>query len=206
MGDRVDKITGYIYVADSGYDNDDPAINEAGKIIQVDPATGSQVLIASGNPCNTFLPNVACQNMTSAGSYLAHPYGIAIDYSLVPATIVVADMSSFSGKGAIVRIQPVPNGTQTLLWGPAPRYQRRKCFRLSPVGCPMGVTVEPNGNILTTVFTYPVPTSPSFPTTRRDVLWMCTARYLPNRSGKQCSDGPEHQCPAVAIQSHLRHW
>ena len=159
----IDKITGYIYVADSGYNNDDPAINEAGKIIRVDPATGSQVLIASGSPCTSFPSNAACQNATSAGSYLAHPYGIAIDYAFLPGTIVVADMSSFSGKGAIVRIQPVPNGTQTLLWGPASAVPAPQVPQISPAGCPMGVTVEPTGNILTTVFSYPVPVPPTFP-------------------------------------------
>ena len=122
----IEKNTGYIYVADSGYDNDRPEIkNEAGKIIVVDPISGAQEIIAAGSPCNLFPADVACQNTTSAGSYLAHPYGIAIDYTLAPGTLVVTDMSSFNGKGAIVRIQPVPNGTQTLLWGPASAVQRQ---------------------------------------------------------------------------------
>ena len=111
----------------------------------------------------SFPSNAACQNTTSAGSYLAHPYGIAIDYTTSPGTLVVADMGSFNGKGAIVRIQPVPNGTQTLLWGPASAVPAPQVAQLSPLGCPMGVAVEPNGNILTTVFTYPVPPSPSLP-------------------------------------------
>ncbi len=105
----IDKDTGYIYVADSGYDNDRPEINEAGKIIRVDPVSGAQQLIASGSPCNFFPANAACQNTTSAGSYLAHPYGIAIDYTIVPGTLVVADMSSFNGKG---RHHPYPAGSE----------------------------------------------------------------------------------------------
>ena len=159
----IDKNTGYIYVADSGYDQDRPEINEAGKIIRVDPASGAQVLIASGSPCNVYPANVACQNTTSAGSYLTHPYGIAIDYTHVPVTLVVADMSSFNGKGAIIRIQPVAGGAQTLVWGPASASPPPQVAQSSPLGCPMGVAVEPNGNILTTVFTFPVPPTPHVP-------------------------------------------
>ncbi len=159
----IDNVTGYIYVADSGYDNDRPEINEAGKIIRVDPVSGAQLIVASGSACNFFPANAACQNTTSAGSYLAHPYGIAIDYSTAPATLVVADMSSFNGKGAIIRIQAVPNGAQTLVWGPATASPAPQVAQASPLGCPMGVAVEPNGNILTTVFTYPVPATPTVP-------------------------------------------
>ena len=159
----IDHNTGYIYVADSGYDNDRPQINEAGKIIRVDPASGAQEIIASGSPCHTFPSGVACQNTTSAGSYLAHPYGIAIDYTTVPATLVVADMSSFNGAGAIIRIQPVPGGTQELLWGPASASPPPQVAQSSPLGCPMGVAVEPNGNLLTTTFTYPLPPAPTVP-------------------------------------------
>ena len=159
----IDNVTGYIYVADSGYDNDRPEINEAGKIIRVDPVSGEQQLIASGNACNLFPANAACQNTPSPGSYLAHPYGIAIDYSTVPATLVVADMSSFNGKGAIIRIQAVPSGAQTLVSGPATASPAPQVVQSSPLGCPMGVAVEPNGNILTTTFTYPVPSTPTVP-------------------------------------------
>ncbi len=159
----INRVTGDIYVADSGYDNDRPEINGAGKIIRVNPVTGAQELIATGTACTLFPPNAACQNTTSAGSYLTHPYGIALDYSTSPATIVVSDMSSFNGKGAIVRIQPVPNGAQALLWGPASAVPAPEVAQVSPLGCPMGIEVEPNGNILTTVFTYPVPASPTFP-------------------------------------------
>ena len=159
----IDRDTGSIYVADSGYDNDRPTINAAGKIIKVDPVSGAQEIIASGSPCNFFPANAACQNTTSAGSYLAHPYGIAIDYTTSPSTLVVADMSAFNGQGAIVRIQPVLNGKQTLLWGPATAVPPPQVAQVSPLACPMGITVEPSGNILTTVYTYPVPPSPSLP-------------------------------------------
>ena len=159
----INKETGSIYVADSGYDNDRPEINEAGKIIRVNPATGAQELIAAGSPCSSFPLNAACQNTTSAGSYLAHPYGIAIDYAIAPGTLIVTDMSSFSGQGAIIRIQPTPNGSQTLLWGPASAAPPPQVPKASPLGCPMGVAVEPNGNLLTTAFTFPLPPSPTVP-------------------------------------------
>jgi len=159
----IDKNTGAIYVADSGYDQDRPEINEPGKIIRVNPASGAQELIAAGSACTIFPANAACQNTTSAGSYIAHPYGIAIDYSTTPATLVVADMSAFNGKGAIIRIQTTPGGTQTLLWGPSTASPAPQVAQTSPLGCPMGVAVEPNGNILTSAFTFPVPASPVAP-------------------------------------------
>jgi hypothetical protein len=159
----VNQITGDIYVADSGYDFDRPEINGAGKIIRVDPVSGVQQLIASGSTCTFFPANAACQNTTTAGSYLAHPYGIAIDYTTSPATLVVADMSSFNGNGAIFRLQAVPNGAQTLLWGPATAVPAPRVSQQSPLACPMGVAVEPNGNILTSVFSYPVPNQPVIP-------------------------------------------
>lgn len=159
----IDKNTGYIYVADSGYDFDRPAINEAGKIIRVDPISGAQQLIAAGSPCTTFPANVACQNTTSPGSYLSHPYGIAIDDTVVPGSLIVADMSSFNGQGAVIRIQPMPGGAQSLLWGPAAASPAPQVVQASPLACPMGVAVEPNGNVLLTSFTFPVPPSPIVP-------------------------------------------
>ncbi len=159
----IDRDTGFIYVADSGFDDDRPEINEAGKIIRVDPASGAQELIAAGTPCTVHPADAACQNTTSAGAYLAHPYGIAIDYTSTPRTLVVADMSAFNGKGAIIRIQPSVGGTQTLLWGPASASPPPQVAQSAPFGCPMGVAVEPNGNILMTVFTFPVPATPQVP-------------------------------------------
>ena len=137
--------------------------NGAGKIIKVDPVSGVQQLIASGSTCTFFSANAACQNTTTAGSSLAHPYGIAIDYTTSPATLVVADMSSFNGNGAIFRLQAVPNGAQTLLWGPATAVPTPRVSQQSPLASPMGVAVEPNGNILTSVFSYPVPNPPVNP-------------------------------------------
>jgi hypothetical protein len=159
----IDPNTGAIYVADSGYDNDRPTVNEAGRIIKVDPATGAQQLIASGSPCTVFPANAACLNTTSPGSYLSHPYGIAFDNTSSPGSLVVADMSSFDGKGAIIRLQPTPGGTQTLLWGPASADPAPLVIQQSPVGCPMGVTVEPTGNLLTSVFSFPIPPAPTVP-------------------------------------------
>jgi len=43
----IEKDTGDIYVADSGYDHARPEINEAGKIIMVDPISGTQEIIAA---------------------------------------------------------------------------------------------------------------------------------------------------------------
>ena len=193
-------------MADSGYDNGRPEINEAGKIIRVDPVSGAQEIIAAGSPCNLFPADVACQNTTSAGSYLSHPYGIAIDYTLAPGTLVVTDMSSFNGKGAIVRIQPVPNGTQTLLWGPASAVPAPQVPQLSPLGCPMGVTVEPNGNLLTTTFTFPCASCSYSSASDWDILWMRAAGYLQDRSCQQCSNRIERQRPIMATQSRLRRW
>lgn len=158
----INKNTGDIYVADSGYDNDRPEINEAGRVIKVNPVTGAQQVIASGAPCNSFPAGLACRNTTSAGSYLAHPYGIAVDYTVVPGSLVVADMTAFNGSGAIIRINP-SNGAQTLLWGPGSAVPAPQVVQESPLGCPMGVTVEPNGNILSTAFTFPVPAAPTTP-------------------------------------------
>ena len=72
-------------------------------------------------------------------------------------------MSSFNGKGAIIRMPLVAGGTQTLLWGPASAVPAPQVAQSSPLGCPMGVAVEPDGNILTTVFTFPVPATPQVP-------------------------------------------
>jgi hypothetical protein len=159
----VNHVTGDIYVADSGYDHDRPAINEAGRIIRVDPVTGAQQLIAMGSACTHFPATGACQNTTSAGSYLSHPYGIDIDYTTTTPTLIVADMGSFNGNGAIIRIEAEPNGAQTLVWGPSTAVPAPQVSQLSPLACPMGVTVEPDGNILTSVFTYPVPATPTVP-------------------------------------------
>jgi hypothetical protein len=159
----VDEETGDIYVADSGYDNDRPEINGPGKIIRVNPATGVQELIASGTSCTAFPVNKACLNTTLAGAYIAHPYGIAIDYTTNPSTLVVADMSSFDGRGAIYRLEPLPGGAQTLLWGPASAVPAPQVPQAFPLECPMGIAVEPNGNLLTTVFTFPVPAAPMVP-------------------------------------------
>jgi hypothetical protein len=72
-------------------------------------------------------------------------------------------MGSFNGQGAIIRIQPVVGGAQTLLLGPSSASPPPQVAQSSPLGCPMGVAVEPNGNILTTVFTFPVPPTPDVP-------------------------------------------
>jgi hypothetical protein len=158
----VNKTTGDIFVADSGYDQERPEINLPGRIIKVDPVTGAQTTVASGTACTSFPAGAACQNTTSAGSYLSHPYGIAMDYTTSPATLVVADMSSFNGKGAIIRIAP-STGTQTLLWGPSTAVPAPVVAQTVPFGCPMGVAVEPNGNIVTTSFTFPNPATPTYP-------------------------------------------
>ncbi len=195
----ISKDTGEIFVADSSYDHDRPSINEAGKIIKVNAVSGAQTVIASGSACNSFPQNAACQNTTSAGSYISHPYGIAIDYSTSPDSLVVADMSSFNGKGAIVRVQ-ISNGAQTLLWGPASASPAPVVAQATPLGCPMGVAVEPNGNILTTVFTYPVPPTPRDSATRRHVLWLRASGDFPRRSRESHADGRQQQRPRAGGQ------
>ena len=94
---------------------------------------------------------------------LAHPYGIAIDYTTNPGDARRGGHGLVQRQG---RDHPYPAGpgwradaavgTGDRL--PAPRWRRS-----SPLGCPMGVAVEPNGNILTTVFTFPVPSTPTIP-------------------------------------------
>src|SRR6185503_20460391 len=96
----------------------------------VDSATGNQYLVAQGQ-------------------YLLHPYGIAVD---VDGNIVASDMSSLGGLGAIIRIDPV-TGHQELLWGPA--SANPIVIQSAPMGCPMGIAVEPSGAILASVFSYP---------------------------------------------------
>jgi hypothetical protein len=153
----VNIDTNEIYVADSGYDKDRvvngvlQVVNVPGKIIKVNPITGQQELIAEGAECKIFPANDGpCQNVTSLGSYITHPYGIALDAN---NNIIVSDMSSFNGKGAIIRI--APNGVQTPLWEPPPGGPQMT--QVGPFGCPMGVAVEPTGNILATTFMFPVP-------------------------------------------------
>ena len=91
-------------------------------------------------------------------------------------------MSSFNGKGAIIRLQAVPGGTQTLLWGPSSAVPPPQVAQVSPLGCPMGIAVEPNGNILTTVFTYPVPRRSDVSAARWHLLRLLAAGNISRRS------------------------
>src|SRR5438093_1125969 len=154
----------WVWVADSGYDvstgrrcqNSNGVAtgpNYAGRVIKVDPTTKKQYVMATGAAC-TSIPadGSACLNTSSVGSYITHPYGIAFDSRT--GTIVVSDMSSFNGQGAIIRIDQT-TGVQSLIWGPASEAKVFKDPSSTPLGCPMGITAEPNGNILATAFTYP---------------------------------------------------
>src|SRR5262249_32636544 len=129
---------GTIYVVDSGFRTADPTqppqVNVPGKVVKVDPVTGSQTVIAQGGN-------------------IAHPYGIAVDSN---GKLVVSDMSSFGGQGSILRIDP-SNGTQTVLWGPA--SSNPVVVATTPLACPMGVTIEATGTILATDFRYGFPTT-----------------------------------------------
>ena len=154
----------------------------------------------------SFPANAACQNTTSAGSYLAHPYGIAIDYSTVPATLVVADMSSFNGKGAIIRIQAVPNGAQTLVWGPATASPPPQVAQSSPLGMSDGCRRRAQRQHPDYDLHVPGPVDSDCPSSSRDILRMCCAGDLSTGSDEQRSSGREHQRPAVAARSRVCRW
>ena len=196
----IDHITGYIYVADSGYDNDRPEINEAGKIIRVDPVSGAQELIASGNPCNSSRPSVACQNTTSAGSYLAHPYGIAIDYTTGPATLVVADMSSFNGKGAIIRIQPVAERRADAVVGAGDRVASPTGRAIVSTGMSDGCRRRAQRQHPDDHLHVPGPVDSDRSSASRDVLRMRCAGDLSTRSDEQRSERSSTPTPRRGSQ------
>ena len=81
----VNEDTGYIYVADSGYDNDRPRSTRLARSSGSTRPPAHSSSSQSGSACSFFPSNAPCQNTTSAGSYLSHPYGIAIDYTISPA-------------------------------------------------------------------------------------------------------------------------
>jgi hypothetical protein len=123
---------GNFIVADSGLNTDKPALVSPGipgRIIRVDKTTGVQTVIAQGGN-------------------IVHPYGVAFDP--LDMSIVVSDMSSFNGLGAIIRIPSV--GPQQVVWGPA--VGSPQVLQSGPFNCPMGITVENTENILATVFSY----------------------------------------------------
>jgi hypothetical protein len=179
---------GYIYVADSGFrpQGPGPYVNVAGKIIRIlpGPSNNNQQVIASGNKNGTCSATdvsdpsqgaTACLNQPTAGQYLNHPFGIGVDTG--SGKLLVSDMSAFGGRGAIVSINPEdlptdPEGNpvttnqnlpQTLIWGPDNPIAQPLVRHADPqhiYGCPMGITVEQNGNILASVFAIPFDSNP----------------------------------------------
>ncbi|PYS26051.1 MAG: hypothetical protein DMG11_21375, partial [Acidobacteria bacterium] len=124
---------GDFIVADSGLNSDKvllvpPGI--PGRIIRIDKTTGAQSVIAQGGN-------------------IVHPYGVAIDP--LDLSIVVSDMASFGGQGAIIRMDSL-GGNQQVVWGPASASPQVP--QSAPFNCPMGIAVENTGNVLATVFSY----------------------------------------------------
>ena len=109
-------------------------------------------------------------------------------------------------KGPIIRIQPVPNGTQTLLWGPASAVPPPQVAQSSPLACPMGIAVEPTGNILTTTFTCSGASLSHYSAAGWDVLWMCAAGYLPRIDQANHVQSVVNANAPVAAESRLRRW
>ncbi|HYR83883.1 MAG TPA: PKD domain-containing protein [Terriglobia bacterium] len=132
---------GNIFVADSGYSATDPAhplVNRPGRILKVDRNTGAQTLWATGG-------------------YVDHPYGIAFDGGNTNL-LYVTDATSFNGQGAIYSLDPANiNSPPRLIWGPSTANPAPVVPQSSPLGCPLGLTVEGTGNLLATAFSYPAP-------------------------------------------------
>jgi hypothetical protein len=142
-GVRVGNNINY-YVADSGYSPDNGA-NYSGQILQID-LSGVQPpkVVAQGiHPC----VGTPCLN----GDEINHPFGLADDGN---GNLIVSDMSSFGGLGAIVRIeQPntAANPTIDLLWGPSGQNPQWASQAVA-YPCPLGVTVQSSGDIIASKF------------------------------------------------------
>jgi uncharacterized repeat protein (TIGR01451 family) len=147
-------------------------------IIRVNPATGAQSVVHAGPPLvdlfgialeadgNIVVADTKCAShscytggprgqavyrvnrttgevtMITSGGYLDSPYSIDVEAN---GNIVVTDSTSNVApltNGGIIRINP-STGTQTIV------SQGRQDF-----GCPFGIAIEANGNILTSVFTF----------------------------------------------------
>src|SRR2546426_1087234 len=124
---------GDFIVADSGLNSDKTLLvppGIPGRIIRIDKTTGAQSVIAQGGN-------------------IVHPYGVAIDP--LDLSIVVSDMASFGGQGAIIRMDSL-GGNQQVVWGPASASPQVP--QSAPFNCPMGIAVENTGNVLATVFSY----------------------------------------------------
>lgn len=122
---------GQAYIIDTGFDPS-KSLDVPGRVLKVNRSTGALTLVAQGGN-------------------IVHPYGLAIDNN---DNVVITDMSSFGGQGAVLQIDP-SNGQQTVLWGPASVSPTPTVIQAPPLGCPMGITVEQSGNIVVTSFTYP---------------------------------------------------
>ena len=141
-GVRVGNNIRY-YVADSGYSPDNGA-NYGGQILNVDLTTKAVTVVAQGihacvgNPCLN-------------GDEINHPFGLADDGN---GNLIVSDMSSYGGQGAILRIeQPntAVNPTIDLLWGPSANTPQWAA-QIAGYPCPLGVTVQSSGDIIASRF------------------------------------------------------
>src|SRR6267142_680509 len=132
---------GNIFIADSGYsatDPNSPLINVGGRIVKVDRVTGAQTVWAQGG-------------------YISHPYGITFDAGNT-RQLYVTDAFSFNGQGAVYSLDPANiNSPPRLIWGPSTAVPAPVIAKAPPMGCPLGITVESNGNILARTFSYPPP-------------------------------------------------
>ena len=141
-GVRVGNNISY-YVADSGYSPDNSA-NYGGQILSVDLNTKAVTVVAQGTHACVGNP---CLN----GDEINHPFGLADDGN---GNLIVSDMSSYGGQGAIFRIeQPNTsvNPTIDLLWGPSANTPQW-ASQLTGYPCPLGVTVQSSGDIIASRF------------------------------------------------------
>jgi hypothetical protein len=123
---------GNFVVTDTGWDPTTPypgrvPLYQPGRVLLIDKSSGAVSVLAQGSP-------------------IAHPFGVTADPT--DTSIVVSDMSAYDNQGAIFRI-PSGGGNPATVWGPA---GTGLVVQQEGVNCPMGVTVEPTGNILATIF------------------------------------------------------
>lgn len=145
---RIDGLTGEQSLVSSGGVFSEPrgvvfdatgqllVTDQAARVlVRVDPATGSQVLVASGlgdspfglavDPVGQIIvtdrvgggpvfrvdPLAGATTVVSAGGLLAVPYGLVIDAA---GNYVVVDGEAFGGSGGLIRIDPV-TGAQSVI-------------------------------------------------------------------------------------------
>ena len=202
----IDNDTGYIYVADSGYDNDRPEINEAGKIIRVDPVSGAQELIASGNACNSF---------PSMRRLSEHDVGRLVPGSSVWHRHRLLDRSRHARRGGHELVQrqrrhhPYPGGSERRAnagVGAGDRVASSTGRAIVSTWMSDGCRRRAQRQHPDDDLHVPAPVDSDCPSSRRDILRMCCAGDLSSGSDEQRSSGREHQRPAVAARSRVCRW